>query len=145
KKNPSKEIGWYEVSTTEEGKHDRLLQFFSTSQPIFQWHSDTFELPRDAVLLARSESCINQAFRYGNNAYGFQFHLEVNAPLIERWLTVDAHQSELASVGGESKAYQIREATQRYIQQNEILGRQTFSEFLALTGSRTRKRILKTR
>jgi len=41
-----------------------------------------------ATRLAQSKACKNQAFRYGQHAYGFQFHLELDERLINRWLTM---------------------------------------------------------
>src|SRR5262245_17436193 len=93
--NGGKEIGWYEVSPTPAAKEDPLFRDFDEVEKIFQWHSDTFELPAGAVPLATSRACRRQAFRYGANVYGFQFHLEVDEPLIERWLTVPEHCAEL--------------------------------------------------
>ena len=85
-RNPTKEIGWYELNPTEAGKQDPLFSHFEQTQMIFQWHGDTFDIPRDAVHLASSPDCTNQAFRYGDNVYGLQFHLEVDEPMILRWL-----------------------------------------------------------
>jgi GMP synthase-like glutamine amidotransferase len=51
---------------------------------VFQWHSDTFDLPPGATLLARSEAC-RQAFRCGDSVYGVQFHPEMTDRLIEEW------------------------------------------------------------
>ena len=49
--------------------------------------SDTFDLPSEAILLASSEACENQAFGWKNRVFGFQFHLEISeegaAALIE--------------------------------------------------------------
>ena len=46
---------------------------------VYQWHVDVFDLPDGAVRLARSEQSENQAFRYGERAWGLQFHPEVDA------------------------------------------------------------------
>jgi GMP synthase (glutamine-hydrolysing) len=81
------EFGWVQVEPTAAGKADPLIGKLQDGEPIFQWHADTFTLPADAVHLAQSENCRYQAFRYGDSAYGLQFHLEANRPLIERWLT----------------------------------------------------------
>ena len=43
----------------------------------FHWHGDVFELPDGAVQLAASTQTEQQAFRYGDNAYGLLFHLDV--------------------------------------------------------------------
>ena len=52
------------------------------------------------TLLATSPASPVQAFRYGEHAYGFQFHLEANRPLINRWLSVPAHQQTLEEEAG---------------------------------------------
>ena len=59
---------------------------------MFQWHGDTFDLPRGAVHLARSPLCENQAFRYGPRAWAIQFHVEMTGPMIEDWLAGGAEE-----------------------------------------------------
>ena len=49
---------------------------------VFHWHGETYNLPKNAVLLATSEGCINQAFQLGNNVIGLQFHLETTSDLV---------------------------------------------------------------
>ncbi|MBN8482513.1 MAG: hypothetical protein J0L88_13095, partial [Xanthomonadales bacterium] len=44
-------------------------------------------------------TCEQQAFRYAHNAYGFQFHLEADPALIERWLGLPAYRDELVAAG----------------------------------------------
>lgn len=86
KQAPVAEIGWYQVSLTEEGKKDPIFQNLETSFEVFHWHEDTFELPQDAVLLVSSSPIVNQAFRVGQCAYGFQFHFEVTPKMVESWV-----------------------------------------------------------
>lgn len=85
-KAPAKEIGWYDLSLTEEGVRDPLFSPFPKTFPVFQWHGDTFDLPNGAKLIATSSPVQNQAFRYGENAYGLQFHLEVTEEMIREWM-----------------------------------------------------------
>src|ERR1041385_5239348 len=77
-----KEIGWYDVAPTDDAKDDRLLGAWARAEKIFQWHGDTFDIPRTSRHLAFSSLCSNQAFRYGTKVYGFQFHLEVEERMI---------------------------------------------------------------
>src|SRR2546426_3254977 len=93
-----KEIGWYPLTLTEEGKKDRLLAGLPDTFPVFQWHGETFDVPRGAVRLAGSERYSNQAFRLGEQVYGLQFHLETTAPMIIEWL--DLYRDEHAKCGG---------------------------------------------
>lgn len=52
---------------------------------FYQWHKETFDLPRGAVLLAEGDRYPNQAFRYGEKNYGIQFHPEVTREIMLRW------------------------------------------------------------
>lgn len=85
-KAPMKEIGWYDVSLTEEGSLDPLFSEFPKTFPVFQWHEDTFEIPKAGKLIATSSPTPHQAFRYGENVYGLQFHLEVTESMIREWM-----------------------------------------------------------
>lgn len=42
----------------------------------FQFHGYSFETPKGAQCFANSKACENQAFLWGQNAIGFQFHPE---------------------------------------------------------------------
>jgi GMP synthase (glutamine-hydrolysing) len=145
RRNGEKEIGWHPVSPTEEGRADPLFRHFRPTEPIFQWHGDTFDIPEGAVHLAASPSCTNQAFRYRRNVYGFQFHLEVDTPLIERWLRVPAFRHEVESLDGKTDTDRIRHDTARYIEASAELAERTFLEFVRLFGERRRLRALPSR
>jgi GMP synthase (glutamine-hydrolysing) len=130
--NGAKEIGWYEVTPTSAANDDPLFREFDGVEKIFQWHSDAFDLPTGAVPLATSQTCRHQAFRYGDNVYGFQFHLEVDEPLIERWLTVPEHCAELTNGGGRFDPAIIRHETTLHIRRSQHLSEQVFSRFIDL-------------
>lgn len=84
-KNPKPEIGWIPVSLTPEGLEDPICRPLAPEATMFHWHEDTFELPPGAVRLAYSVDCRNQAFRYGINVYGVQFHPEATREIVECW------------------------------------------------------------
>jgi GMP synthase (glutamine-hydrolysing) len=85
-KAPMKEVGWYNVSLTRVASHDPLFSNLPKTFSVFQWHEDTFEVPKAGKLIATSTSVIHQAFRYGENVYGLQFHLEVTEGMIQEWM-----------------------------------------------------------
>lgn len=143
--NPEKEIGWYDVHITGEGKSDPLLGHFQDREKIFQWHGYTFDIPEGAVRLATSDTCINQAFRYGQKVYGFQFHLEVEEPLIERWLKVPLHRKEIEDSRGRIDPENIRRETSLYIERLKRLSDRTFGQFIRLFGTKKKLESLPSR
>jgi len=92
---PQKEIGWYTIELTGEGLEDPLMRSlafhpvvkdFWRQFKVFHWHGETFDIPSGAVRLASSGLYPDQAFRYGDHAYAFQFHIEVRKEMILEWL-----------------------------------------------------------
>jgi GMP synthase (glutamine-hydrolysing) len=129
-RNETPEIGWHDVDLTEAGLVDPVLSAFAPRQEVFQWHEDGISLPDDAVCLAGSPASPVQAFRYGEHAYGLQFHLEANRSLIERWLTVPDHQGVLAAEADHVDVAAIRERTDDAIQPLTDLSRETFGRWV---------------
>jgi GMP synthase (glutamine-hydrolysing) len=122
--NPIKEIGWYRLDWLSAAADDPLFAQTGTSR-VFQWHGDTFQLPKDAVLLAKGSSCQNQAFRWGSNAYGLQFHIEMTAEMIERWLTRAEERAEL----NRTDISAIRLQTPMFLREMQQLAADVFDRF----------------
>ena len=85
-KATQKEVGWYAVDLTERARQDRLFRQCRGPLTVFQWHEDTFEVPKGGVLLGTSAPVNNQAFRIGGSAYGLQFHVEASLGMVEAWM-----------------------------------------------------------
>jgi len=85
----TQEIGWYRVELTDEGMNDNVISSLvidgTKHADVFQWHGDTFDIHKNAVRLATSDIFKNQAFRYKNNVYALQFHIEVTPEIIREW------------------------------------------------------------
>jgi GMP synthase (glutamine-hydrolysing) len=84
------EIGLGTVELTVPGRRDPVLGpeyggLGPNAIPCVHWHHDTFSLPDGAVHLAITPAVPNQAFRWGDLVYGFQFHVEVDRALAEGW------------------------------------------------------------
>jgi len=120
-KAPVKEIGWYEVSLTEEGEKDPLFFDFPKNFSVFQWHEDTFDLPNGGKGITTSTKVIHQAFRYGENAYGLQFHLEVTEKMIRNW--IDEYEAGKTDILVE---------TERYLAAYRERGKRFFNRFFNL-------------
>jgi len=132
--NQEKEIGWYDVSPTGAAESDPLLTEFQEREKIFQWHGDTFDIPKTSSHLAFSNLCSNQAFRYDANVYGFQFHLEVDEPMIHRWLRGPENRKEIAALGGTNTPERIHQETPEHMARLNQLSERIFGEFINLFG-----------
>jgi GMP synthase (glutamine-hydrolysing) len=131
-KNKEKEIGWYPLKITEEGNKDNLFKYFNIEETVFQWHGDTFEIPDGAVHLAESPLCMNQAFRYGSNVYGLQFHIEVTPQMILEWLNVPENEREVISLKEKNKPEFIKAQIPKFIDRLDLLAKYVFREFCEL-------------
>lgn len=94
-KGAEPEIGWYEIEFTKISLLDKRIRRLAMHPnvgdiwnriKVFQWHYETFDLPSGAIHLARSRLFPNQAFRYKENTYAFQFHIEIVGSMIYEWL-----------------------------------------------------------
>ena len=89
-RNGLAEIGWYPLEPTSLGA--TLMQW---PKMVYQFHREGFDLPAGAELLAAGPTYPNQAFRYGENAWGIQFHAELTRAMMHRWVVRGAHRFEL--------------------------------------------------
>ena len=64
--------------------------FVSGNQSLFEWHTDHYTLPGDAVQLASGKDYAHQAYRIGRATYATQFHFEVDRPLVDGWIASHA-------------------------------------------------------
>ncbi len=78
KANKQKEIGWFPIQIVENKSCSELNEILSINTPVFHWHGDTFEIPKGAERIAKSEVCNNQAFIYNKNVFALQYHLEMS-------------------------------------------------------------------
>ena len=87
------EIGWYALDTDEPD--------LVSSGPWFQWHSDRFEPPPGARVLARTALC-PQAYVI-EQSMGLQFHPELTGDQLAAWLDWDGRRY-LEGVGRDADA-----------------------------------------
>lgn len=90
----TKEIGWFPIFLTEEGKNSPLHYLHHDHTYVFHWHGETFDLPLQATLLASTPICKNQAFAIGTHTLALQFHPEVIPLHLEQWYI--GHTCELS-------------------------------------------------
>jgi GMP synthase (glutamine-hydrolysing) len=94
------EVGILPVELTDAGRVDPVLGSLEGQILTLQWHGDTFDIPDGGILLAGSDAYPHQAFRYGQYAYGIQFHIEVSAEMAEEWAEIPEYARALEQTVG---------------------------------------------
>ena len=84
------EIGYYELEATKRGR-----QLMPWPRIVYQWHTESMDVPTGSVELARSETFATQAIQVGPNAFGIQFHTELTLAMLYKWTTRGAPRLEL--------------------------------------------------
>jgi GMP synthase (glutamine-hydrolysing) len=96
------EVGVLPVTLTEAGQADPVLTVLGPEFDALQWHGDTFDVPDGALWLARSPAYPHQAMRFGDAAYGVQFHIEVTGQMFAEWGQVPAYAASAQAALGAS-------------------------------------------
>ena len=86
-----------------------------------QWHSETFEIPKGAVLLAENEVCRNQMYQIGTNVLGFQFHPEITPKVLEMFLEKDEEVANFSGHHVQQVNVLRKSESSKFIQGNQIL------------------------
>jgi GMP synthase-like glutamine amidotransferase len=126
------EVGVLDVELTDAGRGDPVLGELPASFATLQWHSDSFELPDGAALLASSPAYANQAFRVGTTAYAVQFHVEVTSEMAAEWAAVPDYARALEQVRGPGALDELLDAFEARREEMTGHARTMFSGWLDL-------------
>ncbi len=105
----SPEIGWLDVATTDAAARDAWFGGRATFT-IFQWHYDTFALPRGAVRVLANGHTAEQGFVVDDRHLGLQGHVEMTPDLVATWLATGSAELPAVSRPGIQCAADIRAA-----------------------------------
>jgi len=127
-KGQRKEIGWYPITLTDAAGKDPLWTGIERSFIAYHWHGDIFELPYGAVCLAYSGLTEHQAFRYGQNAYGILFHLEVTEDMIQEMVRIFKEELRGSGIDGS----EIVERATDHLDRLREIGKSVFARWAGL-------------
>ena len=99
-KRGKKEIGWFRVRLEDKAGDDPVWKGVTPAFTAYHWHGEVFDLPKGAVQLASSEATPHQAFRYGKNAYGLLFHMEVTENMVREMIRCFSDELERENLDG---------------------------------------------
>jgi len=121
--NAAKEIGWFPVQgVASDGES---IFEFPPSMDVFHWHGETFDLPTEANLIARSKGCENQAFQIGSSVMGLQFHLETT-PELAQGLVFHCRDELIPSTFVQTAEDILSAAPEQYDAINQMMGEVLF-------------------
>jgi GMP synthase-like glutamine amidotransferase len=94
KRNPVKEIGWNPVRVEDTALARKWFGEDLADFVTFQWHGETFAIPKGAERILTGAHCANQAYVYDDRHLGLQCHVEMTPEMIESWIGSGAGEIE---------------------------------------------------
>jgi GMP synthase (glutamine-hydrolysing) len=140
---PLPEIGWLPVNFPFPGGTEPMVFGCHDGAYMFHWHFDTFDLPKLPAnpapppappqptgnsLLSSTKLCRNQAYRFKDRLFGFQYHLEATPEIINAMIA--AGRADIDKVLGAGGAAQIQADTERYYPRYERLTNKVLENFV---------------
>jgi GMP synthase (glutamine-hydrolysing) len=140
---PLPEIGWAPVNFPFPGGTEPIAFGCNDGTEMFHWHFDTFDLPKlpshpapppapppptGNSLICSTRICKNQAFRFKDRLFGFQFHIEATREIISA-MTV-AWKDDIDKVLGPGGADKIKQDTEKFYPRYERLTNRILQNFV---------------
>lgn len=127
------EVGVCKVNLTPEGRKDLILASMENQFECLQWHGVEVEsLPNGSTILAANEHCNIQAFRYGDNAYGIQYHIEILSSTIDEWAKIPEYKQSLEAVMGVDALNRLRTDVDKRLEYFNLSARLVNNQFMSL-------------
>ena len=97
-KSDPPEIGILDIDMNKKKNEDQLFSEFPDKIKALQWHSYEvigLENNEDVTILGSSPTTKYQIFKYKNNAYGIQFHIEIKNNTVGDWGCIPEYKNAL--------------------------------------------------
>ena len=131
------EIGVMSVNMTDAGKSDSLFGQMDDSIEALQWHSaGVLEAAPGTTVLADSPLCAVQAMRWGDHAYGIQFHVEVEVDTVANWGEIPEYAIALRNSLGADALPAFKSNVEKSMTDFNRSARQIYDGFIALLRDR---------
>ena len=137
---PTTEVGFHLIRLSDAADRDPVFSRLPRPLHAFVWHDDAFHIPEGGVLLGGTADS-NQAFRWGEHAYGVQFHLEATVEMVRGWLDPQSRASLEGQLGPQGPERLLEELDRRRGEQEStarILG-QAWLEGVRRAGAPVRR------
>jgi GMP synthase-like glutamine amidotransferase len=139
------EYGWGPVTFPFPGGTEPIVFGLNDGAQFFHWHTDTFDLPKlpaqanpppppapppatGSVLISSTKTCRNQAFRFKNRLFGFQYHFELTQDGIDA--LIENRKTEVADALGPEAVQPIRSEAPKHYPRYARLGERIMGNFV---------------
>jgi GMP synthase (glutamine-hydrolysing) len=131
---PQRMVEWAPIEPLPAAAGDPVLGSLPAGAMALHWNEDGFEPPVGAVELLQRPRGSAEGFRYGDRAWGVQFHPEVDPDSLEGWYRVGYQELSEAGVTEE----QARAADALHLHGQRGLSEAIFGGFArVVAGART--------
>jgi GMP synthase (glutamine-hydrolysing) len=130
---PRRLLTWTPIEPLPPAAGDPVVGSLPDGAMALHWNEDGFDPPPGAVELLRRVSAGAEAFRFGECAWGVQFHPEADAEALEGWYAVGARDLSEAAVA-ETDARALDAA---YLPGQAALSEALFGGFARVVAART--------
>ncbi len=134
------EVGIMRMSRTTAAQDDAIMSRLPAEFDGFQWHgAEVQTLPPGSEILATNEYSPVQAFRWGSNAYGFQYHVELTETTVADWADVPAYKTSLEAVMGPGACPRLEQNVSAQLAKFNEAAKQLSDGFLELVRGKARR------
>jgi GMP synthase (glutamine-hydrolysing) len=130
---PRRLIAWTPIEPLPAAAGDPVLGSLPAGSFALHWNEDGFEPPPGAVELLRRPAGTVEGFRYGDHAWGVQFHPEVDPESLDGWYRTGYMELPGAGVTEE----QARAADAVHLPGQQAVSEALFGGFARVVASRT--------
>ncbi len=126
------EIGVLDIGMTAASKQDLLFSEYPATIKAVQWHSyevQGLESNRDISVLGSSDSTRYQIFKYRDNAYAIQFHIEVRSDTVMQWGCIPEYKAALVSSLGADALDSFDRSAREHMPEMNRLGALLYENF----------------
>ena len=134
-KSEPPEIGVLDIRMAPAARDDPLFADYPTTIKAVQWHSwevTGLEFNTDVTLLGSSPTTRHQIFRYRQNAWAIQFHVEVRGDTVRAWGEVPEYRDALEASLGAGALDAFDAAAREHMPEMNRLARLLYENFKRL-------------
>ncbi len=131
---PRRMVEWTPIEVLPAAAGDPVAGALPAGARALHWNEDGFQPPGEGVELLARVSAGGELFRFGDSAWGIQFHPEVDEPGLDSWYA-DSGGRELAEAG--VREADARAADARYLPGQRALSEALFGGFARVVAART--------